>query len=186
MGESNSAGMRYKTFSSLNIAHHTKELNPSKHYCSSRIHSILLYCSPSFYTMLSPTKIKLTKIAHAASKIIHSPTPQHFRSIWCLTTMTPTTSSIHTSHCCHPVADTNHWIGEGCTLAESLFLLQLQYQIYIYTLHRSIMYVNDNMMTFVVMYMYALMWLSDCENELNGASFYSSIYINIPSTDGHT
>lgn len=40
-----------------------------------RIRSILLYCYPSFYAMLSPTKIRLTSIAHVASKIIHSPTP---------------------------------------------------------------------------------------------------------------
>lgn len=47
--------------------------------------------------------------SHVASKIIHSPTPQHLRTIWCLTMMTSTTPLIHTSHYCHPVADTDHW-----------------------------------------------------------------------------
>lgn len=60
-----------RKLSSLYIAPHLLLL-----LYTSIIQPILLYCSTSFYTMLSVTnKNKLNKITHIASKIIHSPTP---------------------------------------------------------------------------------------------------------------
>lgn len=95
------------------------------------IQPVLLYCSPSFFTMLTASnRNKLTRITNSAPKMTGLPTPNLcdlnceavIRRARTVTLNPRLATPPRSSHCFHLVADTDPWPGNKCVPSDIALL----------------------------------------------------------------